>query len=206
MPYRLKNGVYTVRCRHPHCTFDTKLVIEHNIMGMTKADVESEALNTIRGMAMVKHDSLRVQRHTLRNPEIHKLSGTYQLIGAGPCPVFDEQPKVVFREFSKGEIIIQKGEEANSVCEVLDGCAYPQRNKSHRYGAGDCFGAAALLTRQPRMASVISGRDRTRVAFYNFAELSKRDPKKARVLYNRVMEDTFKLIGELEQSSSGKAL
>jgi hypothetical protein len=192
-----------VRCRHPHCTFDTKLVIEHNIMGMTKADVEAEALNTIKGMAMVKHDSLRVQKHSLRNPEIHKISGTYQLIGTGPGQILEDQPKVVFREFRKGETIIQKGEEANSVCEVLEGCAYPQRNKSHRYGAGDCFGAAALLTRQPRMASVISGKDKTKVAFYNFADLSRKDPKKARVLYNRVMEDTFRLIGELEQTSEG---
>ncbi len=201
MPYRLKKGVYAVRCRHPHCTFDTKLEIEQDIAGMTQADVEAEALNTIRGMAMVRHDSLRGLRHTIRNPEIRKVSGTFQLIGAGPYRSLDDQPKVVLREFRKGDVIIHKGEEANSVCEVLDGSAYPQRNKSHRYGAGDCFGAAALLTRQPRMASVVSGSDNTKVAFYNFAELSKRDPKKARFLYNRVMEDTFKLIGELEQYS-----
>lgn len=78
MAYRLKNGIYSVRCHYPHCSFNERLHIDCIIMGMTEADVESEALNMARGMAMVKHDSLHARHHDLKNPEIHKVSGYYQ--------------------------------------------------------------------------------------------------------------------------------
>jgi len=40
MPYKLKNGVYKVRCRHPGCSFNSEIKIEQKIMGMTEKDVE----------------------------------------------------------------------------------------------------------------------------------------------------------------------
>jgi hypothetical protein len=203
MPYRLNKGVYAVRCRHPHCPFNTRLEIDQNIMGMTESDVENEAMNMARGMAMIKHDSLRALRqHSLTKPEIRKVAGYYEMIGVGPVSPAEARGQVVYRDFSKGEVIVRKGEEADTICEVVRGMAYPQNNKEHRYGAGDCFGAAALLAHQSRMMNIVSGSDRTRVAFYSFVEVSRRDPRKARVLYNRVLQDTFRVIRELEQTTA----
>ncbi len=82
MPYRLKKGVYAVRCRYPHCTFNTRLEIDTVIMGMTEDDVEAEAMKMAKGMAMVKHDSLHGRRHPLLNPEIRRVAGYNQ-----PIPV-----------------------------------------------------------------------------------------------------------------------
>jgi hypothetical protein len=201
MPYRLKKGVYAVRCRYPQCTFEARMEIDQNLMGMTEWDVEIEAVNMARGMAMIKHDSLlRLRRHMLTRPEIRRVSGYTELVGGGPVSSAQEMPDVVYKDFHKGEIIVKKGEEADSICEIVRGMAYPERNKDHRYSAGDCFGAAALLMHQNRMANIVSGSDRTRVAFYNLTELTKRDPKKAREVYNRILQDTFKVIRELEHT------
>ena len=46
----------------------------------------------------------------------------------------------------------------------------------------------------------MAGTGKTRVAFYNIIELSKQNPKKARYLFNQVMDDTFKVIRDLEVS------
>ena len=202
MPYRLKKGVYSVKCRYPQCTFEARMEIDQNIMGMTEWDVEIEAMNMARGMAMIKHDSLReLRRHMLTKPEIRRVSGYTELVGGGPASqIVQEVPEVVYKDFQKGEIILKKGEEADAICEVVRGVAFPERNKDHRYGCGDCFGASALISRQKRMANIVSGSDKTRVAFYNLMELNKRDPKKAREVYNRILQDTFKVIRELEHS------
>jgi hypothetical protein len=169
MPYRLKNGIYAVRCRYPQCPFHSQVEIQSNLVGVTQKDVEAEARKLARDMGLLKHDAVYGTRHALRNPEIRK-------------------------------IILQKGDDATTLCEVVRGYAFPERNSGHRYGVGECFGAAALLANQQRTTNVISGSDNTRVAFYNLIELSKKNPKKARQLFNDVMEDTFKVIHELENS------
>ena len=201
MPYRLNKGVYSVRCRHPHCPFNAQMKIDQAIMGMMESDVETEARKIARDMAMVQHDSIRGRQHSLHNPEIRRVSGSCQLMGAGPGHVPQPRGEVGFREYAKGECILKEGEEAAWVCEVLRGSAYPERNKSHHYGAGDCFGAAALLPKQSRMISIIAGSDRTRIAFYNLIELNKSDPKKANSVFARVMEDTLQVIRELEKKA-----
>jgi hypothetical protein len=202
MPYKLKNGIYSVRCRYPRCSFHTQIEIERNLAGMTQKDVEDEAKKMVRDMAMIKHDAIHATRHTLRNPEIRKVSGSYELIGATPGAGVPngEDSSVRYRDFQKGEIVLKKGEDATAVCEVISGYAYPLRNKNHRYNAGDCFGAAALVAGQSRTADIVAGSGKTRVAFYNIIELSKQNPKKARYLFNQVMDDTFKVIRDLEFS------
>jgi hypothetical protein len=201
MPYKLKNGIYSVRCRYPRCPFHTQMEVEQNIAGMTQKDVENEAKKLVRDMAMIKHDAVHGTRHTLRNPEIRKVSGTFELIGATSGAAYGGAGDgTVYKDFEKGETILRKGEDATAVCEVISGHAYPLRNKNHRYNIGDCFGAAALVSGQSRTADIIAGAPRTRVAFYNIIELSKRNPKKARYLFNQVMEDTFKVIRDLEVS------
>jgi hypothetical protein len=85
MPYRLNKGIYAVRCRHPSCPFHAQLEIVEVIMGVTESDVETEARKLARDMAQVKHDSLHGRQHSLRNPKIRMVSGTIQLMGAGPA-------------------------------------------------------------------------------------------------------------------------
>jgi hypothetical protein len=206
MPYKLKNGIYAVRCRYPRCTFHSQFEITQNIMGMTQKDVEIEAKRIARDMALIKHDAIHAARHTLRNPEIRKVSGSYELIG--PVSRKGEESAyasaksngVHYEEYRRGQVILRKGDDATSVCEVIRGSAFPERNRSHRYRAGDCFGAAALLMKHRRTCDVVAGSDGTKVAFYNLIEMSKNDPKKARELFSAVMEDTFKVIQDLEKS------
>jgi hypothetical protein len=175
--------------------------IDQAIMGMTESDVENEARKIARDMAMVQHDSIRGRQHSLHNPEIRRASGSCQLVGAGPERAPRPQGEVGFRDYAKGELILKEGENADWVCEVLRGFAYPQRNAAHRYEPGDCFGAAALLPKHARMTSVVSGSDRTRIAFYNLMELNKSNPKKASSVFARVMEDTLQVIRELEKKA-----
>ena len=206
MPYKLKNGIYAVRCRYPRCTFHSQFEIKQNIMGMTEQDVEIEAKRIARDMALIKHDAIHATRHTLRNPEIRKVSGSYELIGPAPRNRGEgsygasAREDVFYKEYRRGEEILKKGDDATSVCEVMHGFAYPERNRAHRYRQGDCFGAAALLNKHRRTCNVVAGSDGTKVAFYNLIELSKNNPKKAREMFSAVMDDTFKVIQDLEKS------
>jgi hypothetical protein len=206
MPYKLKNGIYAVRCRYPRCTFHSQFEIKQNIMGMTEKDVEIEAKRIARDMSLIKHDAIHAARHSLRNPEIRKVSGSYELIGPSSrtgkesAYASTQSEGVQHMEYRRGQVILKKGDDATSVCEVIRGTAYPERNRSHRYRPGDCFGAAALLMKHRRTCDVVAGSDGTEVAFYNLIEMSKNHPKKARELFSAVMEDTFKVIRELEKS------
>jgi len=206
MPYRLNKGIYSVRCRHPHCTFNAQLEIVENIMGMTESDVETEARKVVRDMAQVKHDSLLGRQHSLQNPELHRTSGTVQLAGAGPVQAVQQPQDFYMREFQKGDVILKEGDNAATVCEVLRGAAFPQRNRTHRYSIGDCFGVAALLPNHSRMTDVVAGTDRTKIAFYSLPELNKRDPKKASQVFTSVLEDTLRLIGERETHADTRAV
>ena len=82
MGFRLKNGVYSVRCRRPGCPFNTQITIETNIMGATEKDVEVEAFKIARDMATTKHDAVYGTNHYLENPAIRKVGGRYEPVGA----------------------------------------------------------------------------------------------------------------------------
>jgi len=200
MPYKLKNGVYAVKCRHPHCTFNVRFEIDQTIMGITEQDVDTEARRLARDMAVTKHDAIHGTNHSLKNPEIRKVSGACQLVGAYQEPVGEEGRQVFEREYKKGEVILRKGDSASTICQVIRGSAYPLRNTAHRYNAGDCFGIAALLQRKSRTADIVAAKDNTRVAFLNVLELSRKSPKKARFLYDRAMADVFTVIEDLEKT------
>jgi hypothetical protein len=175
--------------------------VDETIMGVTESDVKTEAMKVVRDMAQVNHDSIHGRQHQLQNPEIHMVSGTIQLVGAGPLQAVPQQTDYAVREFRKGDVILKKGEDATSVCEVLRGAAYPLRNRHHRYSLGDCFGVAALLPNHSRMTDVVAGADKTRIAFYQLPELNRHDPRKASSVLSRVIEDTLKVIGELERNA-----
>ncbi len=200
MPYKLNGGVYSVRCRHPYCGFNVRFNIDQNIMGVSEGDVEYEARRLARDMAMTKHEAIYGMKHSLKHPEIRRVTGSFDLIG--PDYKVVEENTVLYREFVKGESIFRKGDDAATICEVVRGSAFPRRNKSHLYKRGGCFGAAALLAHQNRTANIIAGKDGTRIAFYNVIALSKKNPNKARKLYTKVMEDIFTVIYNLEHKIS----
>ena len=83
MAYRLKNGVFSVRCRHSGCPFNTQLKIETNLMGATEQDIGLEAKKIARDMATTKHDAVYGTSHYLEKPHIHKAAGTYEPFGPG---------------------------------------------------------------------------------------------------------------------------
>jgi CRP-like cAMP-binding protein len=202
MPFKLNKGVYSVRCRYPGCPFNDQIEIEQNIMGVTESDVELEARKTARDAALVKHDSIYGRRHVLQNPEVRRVSGSCVSVGSSSSPSAVPARGIQVREFRKGEVILRKGDEATSVCEVLQGVAWPSHNRLHRYNAGDCFGVAALLPHHSRMADIVAGTDRTMVAFYSLIEMSQSDPKNATRLFTAVMEDTLHVIDQLGKTTS----
>ena len=82
MAFKLKNGVFAVRCRHPGCPFNTRITIGTNLMGATEKDVELEAAKIAKDMATTKHDAVYGTNHYLEKAAIHKVSGTYEPFGA----------------------------------------------------------------------------------------------------------------------------
>jgi CRP-like cAMP-binding protein len=153
-----------------------------------------------RDMAMSSHDAMHGRKHTLQNPEVRRIAGICQRMdGVG----YEEGPEprgAEVREFRKGDVILRKGDDATTVCQVQSGFAFPERNVSHRYAPGDCFGAAALLARHRRMTSIIAGSDGTRVCFYDLVALRRTDPRRASRIFMQVMEDALAVISELERS------
>jgi hypothetical protein len=202
MPYRLIKGVYAVRCRHEHCPFHDQMKIEQNIAGVTEDDVRTEAMKMARDQATVKHDSIYGRKHGLEAPEIHMVSGMIQKLGPADASGEGGTKGVDVRRFGKGEVILKKGEAARTVCEVLEGSAYPVTNKSHRYGPGDCFGVAALVPNHTRLSDVVAHTDGTTVAFYDLGDLRQNEPGRASRLVSRIMEDTLKVVDELGRAVS----
>lgn len=199
MAYKLKKGVFKVECKYSGCPFNVDIEINQNIMGMTEEDVEVEARKIARDMALIKHDAMYGSKHTLTSPAIRKVSGVYEAIGAKSSFLVNQQEAVKYKEYKKGDVILKKGDIASTICEVVKGFAYVEKNKNHVYKSGESFGAAALLINQTRTTDVIAGEDGTTIAFFNLKELSKKDPRKAKEIYNEAMEDIFDVICEMEQ-------
>ena len=201
MPYRLVKGVYAVRCRHAQCPFHDQMKIEENIVCVTEEDVRAEAMKMARDQATVKHDSIYGRKHGLDSPEIHMVSGVIQRLG--PATTSEGAQKgVAVRRFGKGEVILRKGEAASTVCEILEGSAYPMENKTHRYAAGDCFGVAALVPNHTRLSDVVAQTDGTTVAFYDLGDLRQNEPGRASRVVSRIMDDTLRVVDELGRAVS----
>ncbi len=198
MAYKLIKGDFRVKCKHPGCPFDHSVIVNQNIMGLTEDDVEVEAKKLAISVAKIKHDSIYGNKHVLENPIVRKISGIYEAVGAKTSSIVNQPEAIKYREFKKDEHILSKGDLATTICEVVKGSAYVNKNKPHAYKPGDTFGVAALLINQVRTADVIASEDGTTVAFINLKELSKKDPKKAKFLYESAMEDVFDVIQEFE--------
>ncbi len=76
------------------------------------------------------------------------------------------QPQAGFIHFQQGEVIIQQGDEADKVYTLLDGSADAVCDgvKVGEVNTNEIFGALAVFTRQPRIASVIATSDCTVLA------------------------------------------
>ncbi len=199
MAYQLVKGIFRVKCNHPDCPFDAQLKVNRKIMGVTQEDVEEEVLKFVRDMALVRHDSIYGTKHTLARPDIRKLAGAYEEVGGRRSALRPQPQAVMYQEYHRGDRILVKGDAASTVCEVMQGAAYPERNPGYRYGPGDSFGAAGLLADKSRTANIVAAEDGTRVAFYDLIELRRQDPHKASELYTKAMEDIFDVVESLEK-------
>jgi len=197
MPYKLFKGVFNVRCRHSHCPFDDQIKIDQDIAGVTEEDVRSESMKMARDQGIIKHDSIYWRRHSMENPEVRMISGQIRKIGPDEPVPAGSKGAVVVRRFGKGEVILKKGDAAGTVCEVLEGSAYPRINRSHQYTPGDCFGVAALVPNHTRMSDVIASVGDTVVAFYDLTDLRQTEPGRATRVVAQIMEDTLRVVDEL---------
>jgi CRP-like cAMP-binding protein len=202
MPYRLVKGIYAVRCRHAQCPFHDQMKIDENIVGVTEEDVRTEAMKMARDQATVKHDSIYGRKHGLESPEIHMVSGVVQKLGPATSSEGAAQKGVTIRRFGKGAVILKKGDAASTVCEVLQGTAYPVTNKSHRYVAGDCFGVAALVPNHTRLSDVVAQSNGTTIAFYDLGDLRQNEPGRASSVVSRILDDTLRVVDELGRAVS----
>jgi CRP-like cAMP-binding protein len=212
MSFKLKELVFKVRCRAPGCAFFNEVTVKENIMGATEADIDSEAIKIARDMAYLKHDATFGRTHALENPDITKISGSYEQLGTPaahpvppaphvmPAPVSPaaSAPTVPTRTYKPGETIIKKGESAGTVCEVVKGLALNEMLPDLLYKPGTAFGSSAIFRNKNRMADVVAGPEGATIAFYDLKELMKNDPVKARQLYEESLEDLFQIVRHLE--------
>jgi CRP/FNR family cyclic AMP-dependent transcriptional regulator len=91
------------------------------------------------------------------------------------------QPQAGFIYFHQGEVIIHQGDEADKVYTLLDGSADALCDgvKVGEVNTNEIFGALAVFTRQPRIASVIATSDCTVLAVRKeeFVDLINHQPQ-----------------------------
>ncbi|HEY9595115.1 MAG TPA: hypothetical protein VHE79_11595 [Spirochaetia bacterium] len=211
MSFRLKEAVFKIRCREPGCPFNSEFTVRENIMGATEADVDVEAQKIARNLGFIKHDAVFGRSHQLTNPEVAKVSATYDRIGVpqtpapsapqpGPGPA---QPTVPTRTFRRGELIVKRGDTAATVCQVIRGSALNEKLPGLRYTTGAIFGAAAIFRQKNRMVDIVAGEDGTTIAYYDIKELARTNAQRAHELYDAVMDDVFNILGYLEDRADG---
>ena len=93
----------------------------------------------------------------------------------------DFQPQAGYLHFPPGSTIIQQGDTADKVYTLLEGSANAVCDgvKVGEIHAGEIFGALAVFTRQPRMASVIATEDCVVLAVRkeDFVDLAEHHPQ-----------------------------
>ncbi len=81
MAYRLKEAAYRVRCRQPGCRFVSEFLLKENLMGATKADIDSEAWKIAKGLGTNQHDAIYGAKHPICDPDIRKTRSRYEPLG-----------------------------------------------------------------------------------------------------------------------------
>ena len=203
MAFKLKEALFRVRCREPGCPFVSDFLVKENLQGATEADVDSEAWKFAKDLGINRHDAIHGKRHSMIDPDIHKLRSSYEIIGGFPRvrpPAAHARlgETINTRRYDKGDRIIAKGERATTVCEVVRGSARNARRPSLVYRPGATFGAAGLFENKRRMADIVAAENGTIIAFYDMRELWTSDREKAKELSNEAMEDIFRVLAWLE--------
>ena len=203
MAFKLKEALFRVRCREPGCPFVSDFLVKENLQGATEADVDSEAWKFAKDVGINRHDAIHGKRHSMVDPDIHKLRSSYEIIGGFPRVRQPTAParlgeSINTRRYDKGDRIIAKGERATTVCEVVRGSARNARRPSLVYRPGATFGAAGLFENKQRMADIVAAENGTIIAFYDMRELWTSDREKAKELSNEAMEDIFRVLAWLE--------
>ena len=199
MSYCLKKGIYEVKCKEENCPFEIRLEITNNITAITEKEVDLEVKKFVTEIAKLKHDELFKNKHSFNKKSVEKISAIYEAVDSRKSSIIIQSEPIIYKEYKKGDIIIGKDDVFYSVCEVVKGSAFQDKNKNKIYDVGDNFGASELIINQNRIVSIIAGEDKTTIAFYNLKELSKKDPGKAKELYKKSMEDFFEIIGSMEE-------
>ncbi|MCX7030383.1 MAG: cyclic nucleotide-binding domain-containing protein [Spirochaetes bacterium] len=203
MAFKLKEAVFRVRCREPGCPFVSDFLVKENLQGATEADVDSEAWKLAKDLGINRHDAIHGKRHSMMDPDIHKIRSSYETIGGVPRGKAPAAPArlgetINTRRYDRSDRIIVKGERATTVCEVVRGSARNVHRPSLVYRPGSTFGAAGLFENKRRMADIVAAENGTIIAFYDMRELWTSDREKAKELSNEAMEDIFRVLAWLE--------
>jgi len=197
MSYKLKEATFRVRCRQQGCPFNSDFTVKQNILGATEKDVDDEAAKIALNIGRTNHDAIYGRNHGLFAPEIKKVGGKYEQMGATPASMSVEGAGTPTRQYRMGDKIIRKGESATTLCEVVHGAACNPDRPEIVYRSGSTFGAAALLENRSRTADIVACEDDTVIGFYNLREITKTSPQKARELYLEAMQDIFNILDYL---------
>ena len=54
MPYKLKNGIYAVRCRYPRCTFNVQMEIEQNLAGAKPEEIDASGADALHVQRIIE--------------------------------------------------------------------------------------------------------------------------------------------------------
>jgi len=205
--FKLKEAVFRVRCREPGCPFVSDFLVKENLQGATEADVESEAWKLAKDIGINRHDAIHGKRHSMIDPEVHRIRSSYEVIGASSrvrVPVAPSRlgESINTRRYDKGDRIIAKGERATTVCEVVRGSAYNEHRPKLVYRPGATFGAAGLFENKRRLADIVAGESGTIVAFYDMRELFTADRDKFMELNSEAMEDIWRVLSWLEDHAA----
>ncbi|OZG75224.1 hypothetical protein BTA51_02240 [Hahella sp. CCB-MM4] len=131
------------------------------------------------------------------------------------CNGLDTAPetKASFKNYKQGETIIQEGDPAEEVYDLISGRAvvYVQGQEVGQVSAGEIFGAMAALTQTPRTATVIAERPCTvmAVSMDEFTSLIRSQPHTCLILLENMAKQILaldqKLVDVMGKNKNGNA-
>lgn len=120
----------------------------------------------------------------------------------------DASPKPGFRRYSQGETIIQEGDPATEVYELMSGEATVtvQGERVGQVNPGELFGAMAALTRSPRTASVVADKPCMvmSIPMEQFNELLRTQPRTGLALMENMAQQILSLNEEVVELKKGR--
>lgn len=198
MSFKLKKGIFNVKCPEENCDFELDIDVKQNILGFTEKEVENNSKKIAGVIAKLQHDLDVSKKHFLNNPLITVKSCICEAVSEKSSLIINHEEAIKYVEFKSNEVIIKKDDLINFVCEVVKGSAYSTQKKSKMYEVGDNFGAYHLLINQKKSADIVAGNSGATIAIYDLKELSLKDPGKTRELYQKSMDDILQSMNDME--------